>query len=278
MKQRPYEMHRLFLHFLESATEDDYRNYTVERVTKFTRITWLMVIFLALSFGVLDSRFFGDSVFLVRIMRLGVVLLAVLMIFLSGHPKSGHLADWNGFIFIFFLGLFCNVLTLLDVTKGFSLWFSSLFFVYPGLFSTAGIGFRHTFFAMITTPAIFNIFYIFGRPFHADEFLFYNIFLNGMLVIYIFLAYLVEHLFRKHYITMRRLKDSLEEVGQLSGLLPICAKCKKIRDDKGYWQRVETYIQDHSEATFSHGMCPACMEDAYGDKKWYKKMKKKKVT
>ena len=49
----------------------------------------------------------------------------------------------------------------------------------------------------------------------------------------------------------------------MSGLLPICAGCKKIRDDKGYWNQVEGYIQNHSEARFSHGMCPDCM------KKWY---------
>ena len=49
----------------------------------------------------------------------------------------------------------------------------------------------------------------------------------------------------------------------LSGLLPICGNCKKIRDDEGYWQEVEVYIRDHSEAKFSHGICPNCMEELY---------------
>ncbi len=59
------------------------------------------------------------------------------------------------------------------------------------------------------------------------------------------------------------LQDALANVKSLSGLLPICASCKKIRDDKGYWSQVESYIQTHSEATFTHGICPDCV------KKWY---------
>jgi PAS domain S-box-containing protein len=63
------------------------------------------------------------------------------------------------------------------------------------------------------------------------------------------------------------LQDALANVKSLSGLLPICASCKKIRDDKGYWDQVESYIQKHSEAKFSHGMCPDCI------KKWYPDLK-----
>jgi hypothetical protein len=54
------------------------------------------------------------------------------------------------------------------------------------------------------------------------------------------------------------LEAALANVKALSGLLPICAWCKKIRDDKGYWQQVEVYVTEHSEADFSHGICPEC--------------------
>jgi PAS domain S-box-containing protein len=50
------------------------------------------------------------------------------------------------------------------------------------------------------------------------------------------------------------------EIKQLRGFLPICAYCKKIRDDEGYWNQLEKYVSDHSEAQFSHGICPACLE------------------
>ncbi len=59
------------------------------------------------------------------------------------------------------------------------------------------------------------------------------------------------------------LKDALAKVKQLSGLLPICALCKNIRDDKGYWQQIEEYVRDHSSAEFSHGLCPDCAKRLY---------------
>jgi two-component system, response regulator PdtaR len=61
------------------------------------------------------------------------------------------------------------------------------------------------------------------------------------------------------------LQEALDKVNMLSGLLPICSHCKKIRDDEGYWQQVEVYIRDHSEAEFSHGICPDCMRNFYPD-------------
>ncbi len=71
-------------------------------------------------------------------------------------------------------------------------------------------------------------------------------------------------------------KKREEEIKILSGLVPICSSCKKIRDDKGYWNFLESYIEKHSEASFSHGMCPDCSEKLYGDEDWYIEMKKKK--
>ena len=59
------------------------------------------------------------------------------------------------------------------------------------------------------------------------------------------------------------LQQAMSEVKMLSGLLPICASCKKIRDDKGSWNQIESYIQDHSEAEFTHGLCPECAEKLY---------------
>ena len=63
----------------------------------------------------------------------------------------------------------------------------------------------------------------------------------------------------------KELQDALANVKQLTGMLPICASCKQIRDDKGYWSAVESYIGKHSEAVFSHGLCPECEKKAYED-------------
>jgi sigma-B regulation protein RsbU (phosphoserine phosphatase) len=59
---------------------------------------------------------------------------------------------------------------------------------------------------------------------------------------------------------VHELEDALAQVKQLHGLLPICSYCKSIRDDKNYWHQVETYVRSHSEAEFSHGICPGCWE------------------
>ncbi len=59
---------------------------------------------------------------------------------------------------------------------------------------------------------------------------------------------------------VKELEASLSQVRQLQGILPICAHCKKIRDDQNYWQKVENYVSDHSEAQFSHSVCPGCYE------------------
>jgi two-component system, cell cycle sensor histidine kinase and response regulator CckA len=59
------------------------------------------------------------------------------------------------------------------------------------------------------------------------------------------------------------LNETLSKVKTLSGLLPICASCKKIRDDHGYWQKLETFVREHSGAEFSHSICPDCMKELY---------------
>jgi PAS domain S-box-containing protein len=62
---------------------------------------------------------------------------------------------------------------------------------------------------------------------------------------------------------IQELTSALAKVKTLSGLLPICANCKKIRDDHGYWTQIECYIRDHSMADFSHGLCPDCVDGLY---------------
>jgi len=64
-----------------------------------------------------------------------------------------------------------------------------------------------------------------------------------------------------------QLREALADVKTLTGLLPICASCKHIRDDKGYWHQVENYIQQRSSAVFTHGLCPKCTQKLYPNAK-----------
>lgn len=63
--------------------------------------------------------------------------------------------------------------------------------------------------------------------------------------------------------TEHNLTRALEEVKTLRGILPICSSCKKIRDDSGYWNQIESYLRSHSDVEFSHGICPDCMKKLY---------------
>ena len=80
---------------------------------------------------------------------------------------------------------------------------------------------------------------------------------------------------KKNATLVIELKKASETTKTLSGLLPICATCKKIRDDAGYWHQVEVYIRDHAEVDFSHGLCPDCVQDM---KNQISKLKKSELS
>lgn len=72
---------------------------------------------------------------------------------------------------------------------------------------------------------------------------------------------------------IQELQEALAEIKTLKGLIPICASCKKIRDDKGYWNQLEAYISAHTDAVFSHGLCPECAEKVRAELKLHTKTK-----
>ena len=69
----------------------------------------------------------------------------------------------------------------------------------------------------------------------------------------------------RYHRLVKALQQSLADVRQLTGLLPICMFCKQVRDDQGYWHRVEKYISERTDASFSHGLCPACQRKHFPD-------------
>jgi len=87
------------------------------------------------------------------------------------------------------------------------------------------------------------------------------------------LVYFLSFTFLLSYMR-EQLRQTKEEVKRLSGLLPICSSCKKIRNDQGYWQEIESYLHSHSDTRFSHGICPECAQKLYPEfadellKKW----------
>ncbi len=70
------------------------------------------------------------------------------------------------------------------------------------------------------------------------------------------------------------LRAASKEIRELQDIIPICSSCKKIRDDKGYWNLLETYLNQHADLSFSHGLCPDCSDEFYSGQEWYEKMKR----
>lgn len=73
----------------------------------------------------------------------------------------------------------------------------------------------------------------------------------------------------------KKLKKAMNEIKVLSGLLPICSKCKNVRDDQGYWKQIESYLSQHTNADVTHGLCPECMDEMYSGQNWYEVGKQK---
>ncbi|NOY70294.1 MAG: DUF3365 domain-containing protein [Deltaproteobacteria bacterium] len=92
----------------------------------------------------------------------------------------------------------------------------------------------------------------------------------------IFISYrIVSRSYGRQSTLINKLEKSLEEVKTLKGFIPICSSCKKIRNDGGYWEQIEKYISERSDAEFSHGICPDCMEKLYPE--YAEEIKKKKM-
>jgi len=120
--------------------------------------------------------------------------------------------------------------------------------------------------AVVSLPSALFIF--FPGPFNANAYS--GQFLIALVIAFIFnvvLSYLLESLRARFNLRLKsqnaELMNALADVKKLSGFIPICSSCKKIRDDKGFWNQLEKYILDHSEAKFSHGICPECAEKLY---------------
>ncbi len=89
-----------------------------------------------------------------------------------------------------------------------------------------------------------------------------NMVIDATLLVILLSPILYYFLFRPLIRLVKELESAIAKIETLSGLLPICSYCKKIRDDKGYWNKIETYISRHSNAEFTHGICPECGKKA----------------
>jgi hypothetical protein len=92
-----------------------------------------------------------------------------------------------------------------------------------------------------------------------------NFYFIGANLIGMITCYFMEYSARNNYWLMHRLEEEWQKVKTLSGFIPICTHCKKIRDDAGYWNHLESYLASHSDAQLSHCLCPDCLKELYPD-------------
>lgn len=99
------------------------------------------------------------------------------------------------------------------------------------------------------------------------SYIIFSIVICILLILIVVFSFRIDKAARERENIILELQDALAEVRTLRGIIPICSVCKKVRDDKGFWSQIESYIKDHSEADFSHSICPECTKKLYPDLK-----------
>jgi hypothetical protein len=156
------------------------------------------------------------------------------------------------------------LVALADALTPFDLGFSA-FYVLPVLIAAWGLGMsRGLGFAILSACCWYCLDLTSGRPVAHEFFRAWDSF-NHLLsysLIAIITGSLKAAFLREQQLRVDR-EQALQNVHELEGLLPVCAWCKKIRDDKGYWQELEAYLKPRTKASFSHGICPDCVESLH---------------
>ncbi|MDR3682884.1 MAG: hypothetical protein P4L11_04060 [Geothrix sp.] len=151
------------------------------------------------------------------------------------------------------------LVTSLDILTPFELGFSA-FYAIPVLIATWGVGLsRGLGFAILSACCWYFADLTSGRPLTHEFYRFWDLF--NHLLSYTLIAVLTGRLklaFQREQALREDLDRTLKDVQALEGLLPMCAWCKKVRDDEGDWLELEAYLRPRTKAAFSHGICPAC--------------------
>lgn len=155
--------------------------------------------------------------------------------------------------------VFVVILGAIDFSSGYEIGFS-IFYLAPIVFVTWYAGRQRGLLAAIISALVwFGADHFSGHVFSRSFIPFWNMLVRlGFFLIVVTLLSQLKLAYEKQKRMTCELRDSIDKTRILSGLIPICAWCKKIRTDSGYWQQVETYITENSEASFTHGMCPEC--------------------
>jgi hypothetical protein len=167
---------------------------------------------------------------------------------------------------LFGIVLLLAVLGWLDYATGYELQFFLFYFV-PVALAAWFVGRAQAIVVAVASAAIwFGVEFASGHPYSRSIYLYWNtaIRLASFLIIALVLAQ-IRFLLDTETHLRKEVQKAMGEIKQLRGFLPICASCKRIRNDAGLWEQIELYIREHSDAEFTHGLCPDCAQKYYGD-------------
>ncbi|RLB41082.1 MAG: hypothetical protein DRH12_09005 [Deltaproteobacteria bacterium] len=283
------EYSRITLRFTgkDAALEKDFLQSYFENALQLTRITvFLGGVFYAL-FGILDAILFPHLKYIAWLIRYAVVCPVVFFVFGFSYSRR-YQRYWQASLLtiIAMAGVGIIIMIVVAPRPANLLYYAGLILVFMygyTVFRTRFIMISVTCWGIVVLYEVVAL-WVLMVPLHiliSNNFFFITANLVGMIA-----SYSIEYYIRKTFYFQfllgkekekvsginRKLQEKVVELRQaiaqiktLRGLLPICARCKKIRDDKGYWSQIEEYISQHSEAEFSHSICPDCARELYGN-------------
>ncbi len=271
----------------DSHLEEEFQHAYFRNSLKIVKITFLLAAIFYGLFGILDAVMFSHSKKVAWTIRYAVVCPAVLILFALSYSKNFY-RYWQAaqvlLVAMAGIGILGMIITAPQpANMGY----------YAGLMLVLMYGYTALRLRFIWATAVgwaivllyeivaLYVIRIPTRIFISNNFFLVTSSLIGMIASYsieyfVRRTFYAQHLLRRQKAKVleinqeleskvRELKEASAKIKTLSGLLPICSKCKKIRDDKGYWKQIEHYISIHSDAEFSHGLCPECAQELYGD-------------
>lgn len=270
----PFAMRPVSLRFADDGEERRFRDDWARASVPQVRATLLLGISVYVVFGLVDLLIVPEAVAALAGIRAAVVTTATAGVVLLWR-RPAAVEPWLQAIGIglgSFAGLGVVAMTLLASGEGAVTYYAGVLAV----MAYAGMLLRLRFAATLATILVILLGYMVTLPLNADitalliaNNLAFAVAVGGMVSAG---AYLLERTGRQAFTGRRlvevqatELADALASVRELSGLIPICAWCHKVRDDDGYWRRLEQYLGAHSRARVSHGMCPECFATHAGE-------------
>ena len=268
------------LRFIGEAVdlEDKYIEYEHGRNLWHLRFVMLMGVFLYSIYYILDLFIAPGFTAEFAVIRLGIVSPFVLiMVFLTFLPNFKKIVNYVMVSCVLVASGGYITMSVLATTDIHLIYLIGVLVCMIFNYGFIRLPFIYTIATGIFISGVYSIVQLqWGAAPVKDQFVFLISFLSVQPVLAT-IAYTTERANRKSFYLMNiltqqhkeiesinsELKDALDHVKQLGGLIPICAKCKNIRDDKGYWNQIESYISEHSEAEFSHSICPDCASKLY---------------